>query len=330
MDKIALGSTGRQTTRLGFGGSSLMGAMGRRDSLAMLECAFAAGIRHFDVAPMYGYGEAESCLGEFMQRHSGEITVTTKYGIPPPKKSSLMGAARAVVGPVLKQLPGLKQKLAGVARTATRTDEKASFTAAQAKASLERSLAALRTSHIDVWLLHEVKASDLQDDGLLRLLEDEVGKGTIGTFGIGSEAGKVGELVATHPEYCRTLQYEWSILDAPVPSGGPFRIHHRALTENFRLLHSALVNRTAVCRRWSDEVGADLSDQAQLARLMLKASLVMNPDSIILFSSKSPRHIEENVRVAGDGTLEPLARKLYGLMQTEREQLLADAGAEAR
>ncbi len=330
MDKIALGSSGRQATRLGFGCSTLMGAMGRRDSLAVLESAFDAGIRHFDVAPMYGYGEAESCLGEFMQRHSGDVTVTTKYGIAPPKNSSFIGIARSFAGPLIKRLPGLKQRLSGVARAATHNDERVSFTPAQAKASLERSLAALRTSHIDIWLLHEVEASDLQDDGLLRLLEDKVADGTIGTFGIGSEAVKLGDLLASRPAYCRTLQYEWSVLDAPVPPGGPFRIHHRALTENFRSLYNALTKETAICQRWSEQVGADLSDRAQLANLMLKAALVMNPASVVLFSSKKPQHIQENVRVAGDAALEWPAQKFYDLVQSEQNLLLHDAGAETR
>ena len=60
-----------------------MGSISRRESLRLLEAAFDAGIRHFDVAPMYGYGEAEGCLGEFLQRHRADVTVTTKYGIPP-------------------------------------------------------------------------------------------------------------------------------------------------------------------------------------------------------------------------------------------------------
>ncbi|MDW5266591.1 MAG: aldo/keto reductase [Edaphobacter sp.] len=324
MDRIALGSSGRQTTRLGFGSSSLMGAMGRRDSLAMLESAFDAGIRHFDVAPMYGYGEAEGCLGEFLQRHPGDVTVATKYGIPPAKNSSLMGTARGVVRPLLKRLPGLKQRLVGVARTTTRKGEKASFTAAQAKASLDRSLAALRCSRIDVWLLHEVEAADLQDDGLLRLLEDEILRGTIGTFGVGSESGKIGELLNARPAYCRVLQYEWSVLDAPVPAGAPFRIHHRSLTQNFRSLHERLTKKTAICRRWSEQIGIDLSERELLANLMLKAALVMNPASVILFSSKDSRHIQENVRVAGDASIEAPARKLYELIQTERDQLLSD------
>ena len=59
MEQIRLASSGRETTRLGYGCSSIMGALGRRQSLRLLEAAYDAGIRHFDVAPMYGYGEAE-------------------------------------------------------------------------------------------------------------------------------------------------------------------------------------------------------------------------------------------------------------------------------
>src|ERR1700758_4585424 len=94
MDQIALGTTGRHTTRLGFGCGNLMGATGRCDSLKLLETAYDAGIRHFDVAPMYGYGEAESCLGEFLERHRGQITVATKFGIASPKKSAIISLGR--------------------------------------------------------------------------------------------------------------------------------------------------------------------------------------------------------------------------------------------
>ena len=66
MDTINLGTTGKTTTRLGYGCSSLMGGMSHKESLAALEAAFDVGIRHFDVAPMYGYGQAEGCLGEFL------------------------------------------------------------------------------------------------------------------------------------------------------------------------------------------------------------------------------------------------------------------------
>ena len=337
MEQIPLGDTGRTTTRLGLGCSSLMGAMGRRDSLAILEASYDAGIRHFDVAPMYGYGEAESCLGEFLQHHRGQVTVTTKYGIPPPKNSSLLSAARRVVGPVIKTLPGLKQRLSRAANAATRNSEKASFTPEQAKASLDCSLAALRTDRIDVWLLHEVTAADLQDDALLSFLEEQVRKGTLGTFGVGSGAGKIPALITEHPAYCRTLQYEWSVLDsltdakiqdAATAQAASFRIHHRALTDNFRLLHRTLTGNKQLCERWSASTNTDLSNPENLANLMLKAALTLNPTSVILFSSKNPRHLQANAKTADDPTLETPARELHRLVQTEKNQLSATrAGA---
>ena len=315
MERVDLGTTGRTTTRLGFGCSSLMGAMGRKESIAMLEAAFDAGIRHFDVAPMYGFGQAESCLGEFLSGHRADVTVTTKYGIPPAKNQGLIGWARVVARPIVKALPGLKRGLSNVASRATQPAEKASFTAAQAKESLERSLAELRTDHIDVWLLHEVTADDLRDDGLLRLLEDSVVSGKIGSFGVGSEREKIGDLVAARPQYCRTVQFEWSVMDPPVAAMKNFRIHHRALTENFRGLHARFVHDKARSARWSEQVGADLCDGEVLASLMLKAALVENPQSVILFSSKSAPHIQRNARVAGDLTWEAPARRLYALVQ---------------
>jgi D-threo-aldose 1-dehydrogenase len=275
---IDLATTGRKTTRLGYGCSSLMGAMGRKESLAMLECAFDAGVRHFDVAPMYGFGQAEICLGGFLARHRSDVTVTTKYGIPPAKNQGLIGVARSIARPIVKLLPGLKKGLSQV----------------------------------------EVEASDLSDDRLLRLLEDSVAAGTIGTFGVGSGGLKIGALLAARPEYCPVVQFEWSVMDPQVPSMASFRIHHRALTDNFRTLHAELAADTTRCTRWSAAVDADLADTETLASLMLKASLVENPEAVILFSSKSPTHMRHNVAVAQDASLVAPARRLYELVQQHR------------
>jgi D-threo-aldose 1-dehydrogenase len=322
MQEIALGTTGRTTTRLGFGCSSVMGVLTRKESLAMLESAVDAGITHFDVAPSYGMGQAENCLGELLARHPGKLTVTTKYGIPPAKNQSVIAIAKGIARPLIKRIPALKKRLAGVAGNVTRNDQKATFAAAEARASLERSLTELKTSHIDVWLLHEATAADLADDGLLRFLEDSVVNGSIGTFGVGSGAEKIPALLDNRPAFCSVLQYEWSVLDPTIPPGPAFRIHHRALTENFRSLHAALLADPATCRRWSEVTGQDLSQSEVLANLMLKASLVANPESIILFSSKSPAHVRANVALVGDTSLEDSARRLHQLVQAGREAIL--------
>ena len=175
----------------------------------------------------------------------------------------------------------------------------------------------MRTDHIDVWLLHEATVEDLGDEAVLRLLEDAVVSGKIGTFGVGSERTRVVTLLSARPEYCATVQFEWSVMDPPVRPMKSFHMHHRALTENIGELHARLVQEKASCAEWSREVGADLADRPALAALMLKAALEENPESVILFSSKRPAHIRQNVEVAGDAALEAPARRLYALVQRE-------------
>src|ERR1700736_5895966 len=128
LETLPLGRSKRTTTRLGFGCSSVMGLLGRRESLAMLESAYDAGIRHFDVAPMYGYGEAEGCLGEVLARHRRQVTTTAKNGIPAKPSRPMVRLARSIARPVLQRFPGLKQRVRGLAAsTAAPSQEKAAF-----------------------------------------------------------------------------------------------------------------------------------------------------------------------------------------------------------
>jgi hypothetical protein len=141
-------------------------------------------------------------------------------------------------------------------------------------------------------------------------------RGTIGTFGVGCDRHKIEKLTEARPEYCPTLQFEWSITAQPVGSLKGFRIHHRALTSNFKGLYEEWNTDKNLCAKRSQVVGADLSEERVLSDLMLKAALIENPHSIILFSSKNQSHIRRNVEVAGDAELEQPARRLYQLVQS--------------
>lgn len=324
METVELGGTGRTTTRLGFGCGSVMGVLGWRDSTRMLDAAFDAGIRHFDVAPAYGYGEAERCLGAFIARHPGQVTVASKFGIPAASGASLKGVTRKLARPLLKALPGLKARLPGVASAVAHTDTLVSgpnpiFTAEQARRSIENSLVALRVDRLDLLLLHEARSIDLNDDDLLRLLEDLVAAGKVGDFGIGSEGHKIPALLECKPAYCRVLQYEWSVMDRVPSFEQVFRLHHRSLTRNFASLHAALLDDAGRRKRWSEACGADLGDAKVLAGFMLKAAMLCNPKSVVLFSSKRPANILKNAKTASDNGLDHQAMRFYAAVQAERE-----------
>ena len=82
-------------------------------------------------------------------------------------------------------------------------------------------------------------------------------------------------------------------------------------------MHEALAADDTRRRRWSDYCGLDLGEAETLAQLMLKASLVCNPESVILFSSKKPQHIRNNVKLLDDDTTAEASMKLYSLVRGE-------------
>lgn len=302
LPQIALADTGRATTQLGFGCSGLMGGISERESLRLLETAYDAGIRHFDVAPSYGHGAAERCLGKFMRGKSQQVTITTKYGILPPRHTGMLEMARQFARPVVrltaKRLPAIRQR---VASAAAGLKGRANFSVAEARGSLNHSLRELGLERIDLWLLHEATAADMGDGALLEFLQEQVRLGRIGTFGIGSDAGSIPALWEQQRDYCRVLQFEWPGFAAALSSyPGAFLIHHRVLNENFFQLSAMLEQDKRLRQRWSEFVDLDLTDRKNLAALLVKAALFAHPDRIVLFSSRTPAHILANVGAAGD------------------------------
>lgn len=282
---------GIPTTHLGYGCSQLMGGITRRQSIALLEAAFDAGVRHFDTAPSYGYGHAESVLGETFRARRAEITVATKFGLRPPRNRKLAGIARRLLLPVVKHAPGVKARLS---RTAAGLVHRARFSPDDLRQSIDASLVALRTDYIDILLLHESLVADLSDE-LLGELEHSVKAGKIRSFGIGSEA--IADIYREKPRFCRILQFEWSVLDHEKPAyPGSFLITHRSLSGNLARLHAWLNANPGVSRSWANELGLDVTSAPILSWLMLAAARHANPDGITLFSSRSARNIKANAQ----------------------------------
>jgi aryl-alcohol dehydrogenase-like predicted oxidoreductase len=71
------------TPSLGFGCWGMSDAYGPADdqqSLATIEAALAAGIRHFDTADVYGNGHNETLLGRALAGRRKDVFVATKFG----------------------------------------------------------------------------------------------------------------------------------------------------------------------------------------------------------------------------------------------------------
>lgn len=289
LESVQLPGVARTTTRLGFGCSGLMGGISEKESFLLLETAYQAGIRHFDVAPSYGHGLAERCLGRFL-RDKLDVTITTKYGIKAPARAGILEIARTAVRPLVRRFPILRQQ---AAKTAAGLKSKAQFSAKEARRSLEDSLRELDVERIDFWLLHEPAPEDLEQSDLLPLLHDLQGEGKIGTYGVGAERGRVQAIWDSHREYCPVAQYEWSILDQQTNAfPGSFRIQHRVVSGALPALQTAMERDPEICRRWSETIAVDMSQTETCADLLINLALLRNPGGMVLFSSRNPRHIQ--------------------------------------
>jgi len=175
------------TLALGFGTGAIMGRISRRQGLAALERAYAAGIRHFDTARSYGWGEAEGVVGEFLRGHAREeIRVVTKCGILPVRRSPLLSAAKSIARAALAVAPGLRQAARQVA-SADRFQPVHSVDPARLAESLGTSLAELGVSYVDLLLLHNFTAGMPGLGEVAAWFTDLKRQGTVRRFGYSVE-----------------------------------------------------------------------------------------------------------------------------------------------
>jgi D-threo-aldose 1-dehydrogenase len=84
LEFVPLGRTKLRVTRLGFGMAPLGGlyeAVTDEAAAETLAHAWDLGIRYYDVAPLYGYGQAEQRLGRMLRTHDrSEFVISTKVG----------------------------------------------------------------------------------------------------------------------------------------------------------------------------------------------------------------------------------------------------------
>jgi len=154
-DRRRVGRTALTVSRLGVGGGS---SFVRSEGSGLLDACWEAGLRYFDTAPLYGGGESERRFGEsLVNRPRDDYVLSTKVGRNGPSEFDY--SAPGVTG------------------------------------SIERSLARLGLTRIDIVYIHDVDP-DLHGDGFERRFEEAIGdaypalaklrdSGTIGAIGVG-------------------------------------------------------------------------------------------------------------------------------------------------
>src|ERR1700752_3721335 len=107
MQKVQIPGSAAEVGRIGLGGGGLIGGASLRESIAVFEAAYEAGIRYVDVAPLYGL--AEDVVGNCVRSYRGEFILATKVGIARPKLPSLFSLVRKALRPLALRFPTIKR-----------------------------------------------------------------------------------------------------------------------------------------------------------------------------------------------------------------------------
>jgi D-threo-aldose 1-dehydrogenase len=303
---------------VGFGCGALTGTS-RKDALQLLGKAFDAGVRHFDVARSYGYGEAEGILGAFVKSRRAEVTITTKFGIQPPRRTSALGLAIQIGRRVVRLLPSTRKVLQRRTQTLTKGG---GFSVSDARIGLETSLRELGTDSIDFYLLHDYVFADHAVDELVSFLEGAVKAGKVRSFGIGTGINNVLRALESEPKLCNVVQFENSVLkknmrSLPPPTSSRLVITHGAL-QSYPSVSSFLAAHSDTTKDWSKRLGLDCSHEGTISALLLNYAVETNPHGLVLFSSMKSMRVTKNVKAVLEPVFSPTQVELFGQL-VERE-----------
>jgi D-threo-aldose 1-dehydrogenase len=302
MRSVRLSGTDIVTTALGFGCAGVYRLPHSRDRRAVLEAAYDAGIRHYDVAPMYGFGRAEAELAPFLKRRRDEITVTTKFGIEPTAIGRGVGRVQGPVRSVLAALPQLGEELKSAGRgpgsgpIGRLLYASTGYGARSAAAGIEQSLRALGTSYIDVFALHDPVGRLVSEaPDLVAYLNGQRDLGRIRCWGIAGELmesdGAMHELLQLAP----FLQFRDDIFDTPQRFGsstGRATATFGSLRRALPALRRYFLDFPSGREAWRDRFGFDILDGNGLTALLIREALRRNLDGPVLFTSTRPGRVD--------------------------------------
>jgi len=267
MRSIALPDTELLSSRLGFGLSGLHHLLRSKERQNLLCCGWENGITYFDTSPSYGHGLAERELGLFARGRRHQMLIATKFGIQPNPwlaRSQALMYARLTADAALRRI---------VRRRRCFAPRRHDYSCAGAVASVDRSLRALRTDHVDILYLHDPTLFGLTDpEKLFGTLRDLKAAGKIRHFGIAGNVSDSRDILSQYPEPGCLLQVN-------------------AAPGNTEL---DILNRASI--RFQSSYGHFRSRQEPVADL-LAAAVGANREGVILFSTRRPARIESMVQL---------------------------------
>ena len=279
---------------LGFGCVKLTSNYTKKQAIRNLEVAFDNGIKHFDVARLYGFGLSEGILGDFSKNKRSSITITTKFGIDPNntllKNLFLQNVIRSVYRK-LKKSRVQKQTSALASNSMTSKD----FSLVHAEKSIDTSLKELKTDYIDYLLLHEPLISEANNEELIHFLEQKKKAGIIKEFGIASFSDTVFKEYA-HLNIAHTILQTSNSFPACVPkelliSNQMLRKFYFSPFLYLSKVSQMLTEDATLKKQLSDLVGFDL-DKKTIDLFFMHQVVTDRTGTVLFTSSKNDKIID--------------------------------------
>lgn len=305
---VTLAHADLELSRLGFGCASLMRITSDRARRHLLDEAFDHGIRHFDVARMYGLGAVEGEVGRFARgRRRDELTIATKFGIDPAGGLGRLARFQRPARAFMNRVPAARQavKRRGDAMMTPRR-----YDLEIARRSFDTSLRELGLDYVDVLFIHDPSpGDDVRAEELLGFFEQQRAAGKLRSWGVSQDAHP-GLDVASRLGPSAVLQVREHAL-ARADREEP-RVTFGVLGGPHAELSAWLQAEPAARRRWTSALGTDPCRGDTLAALLLADALDANPGGAVLFSTTKP----DRVRFAARTLAEPPGAETLATFRT--------------
>jgi len=179
MEYRKFGQTGVEISAIGFGCWEIGGGYGsieETDFIKAINRALEIGINSFDTAEAYGFGASEKSLAKALGSRRKEAVITTKFGVGYPDTPNYRDSTRKRV-----------------------------------MESIEKSLKALNTDYVDVYLIHWPDRN-VPFEEPMRALDDLVKQGKVRAVGLSNF--KLNEIEACmKTRRVDVVQYCWNMFD---------------------------------------------------------------------------------------------------------------------
>jgi aryl-alcohol dehydrogenase-like predicted oxidoreductase len=268
---------------LGFGCASIMGRVDKATSLKALDFAYEHGIRYFDTARSYGWGDGEKFLGEFLRKKKREdYTITTKCGLLPQPRSSLNSFIRTVGRNVISSIPMSHNLVRGIASKSVQPSS--SFELSKLKNSFYTSLSELNIEYIDTLLLHNFSLNCSNINEILDLFISLCLDGKLRKIGVSIGDNHLNEMLSLIDS---TFLNDQFVLQVPATMKFSLETRYDSIC---RIIHSPF-NISSQTEIEQNQVNAPQEDSHSLFKKYIEN---INPD-VIVCSMFNLEHIKQNV-----------------------------------